>query len=95
MKKLVLLFSLIALIYSCGPKKSEFDALKSQNDSLMLEKHRMQDEVDSYFASMNKIEQNIAQIKEQEGLISTRTSNVESGSSSDIELDLQSIQQIL
>jgi len=68
-KILSLLFFCILLV-SCGRQTAEYKALKSQNDSLMQAKQKLQDEVDGYFSAMNEIEQNIEKIKSTENTIS-------------------------
>ena len=71
MKPIFLTFAvLLLLLTSCGKQSSDYKALKSQNDSLLNVKHKLQDEVDGYFETMNQIEQNIEKIKSTENTIS-------------------------
>lgn len=55
---------------SCVKQSAEYQALKAQNDSLMNVKHKMQQELDDYFAALNQIEQNIEKIKSTENTVS-------------------------
>jgi hypothetical protein len=97
MKNLLSLLILSALLFSCnGPKKSDYDALKAQNDSLLLAKQEMHEQIDEYFSAMNRIEQNIVKIKEQQGIISASASNVENEKIQvRLENDLESLNQLL
>jgi chromosome segregation ATPase len=61
---------LFFLFTSCGKQSSDYQRLKAQNDSLLNAKHKLQDEVDSYFSAMDQIEQNIEKIKSTENNIS-------------------------
>lgn len=71
MKPIFLTFAvLLLLLTSCGKQSSDYQALKAQNDSLLNAKHKLQDEVDGYFETMNQIEQNIEKIKSTENTIS-------------------------
>jgi len=66
-------FTLAILFFmftSCGKQSSDYQRLKEQNDSLLNAKHKLQDEVDSYFSAMDQIEQNIEKIKSTENNIS-------------------------
>ena len=60
----------LVLFTSCGKQSSDYKSLKAQNDSLMNEKMKLQEEVDGYFSAMNQIEQNIEKIKSTENTIS-------------------------
>lgn len=71
MKPIFLTFAvLLLLLTSCGKQSTDYQALKAQNDSLLNAKHKLQDEVDGYFETMNQIEQNIEKIKSTENTIS-------------------------
>jgi len=71
MKPIFLTFAvLLLLLTSCGKQSSDYKELKSQNDSLLNVKHKLQEEVDGYFETMNQIEQNIEKIKSTENTIS-------------------------
>ncbi|MDR0811684.1 MAG: hypothetical protein LBN23_05370 [Paludibacter sp.] len=90
------LFVVSALMFSCGPKRADYDALKAQNDSLMHAKHNMQEQIDGYFSAMNRIEQNISKIKEQQGILAVRASSAEqAGDETQLELDIESLNQLL
>lgn len=61
--KLFVLLSLVVFISSCNYKSDEYKSLEAERDSLQKAQKAMQEEVDSYFTSMNQIEQNIEKIK--------------------------------
>jgi chromosome segregation ATPase len=66
---LFLLAIFLTLIVSCGHQSADYKALKSQNDSLLDAKQKLQEEVDGYFSAINEIEQNIEKIKTAENTI--------------------------
>lgn len=69
--KTLLLFTVIALIFtSCNTKSGNYEALQAERDSLARVQQQMQEEIDSYFATMNQIEANIEKIKNAEKVIS-------------------------
>lgn len=68
----VALFAVVIIFTGCNFKSSDYKALQEQNDSLMRAKQDMQEEIDEYFSSMNQIEQNIAKIKETQGILQTQ-----------------------
>ncbi|MDX9748471.1 MAG: hypothetical protein RBT57_08230 [Paludibacter sp.] len=69
--KIFLSVALIALLMSgCNTKTQDYEALQAERDSLALVQERMQEEIDSYFATMNQIELNIEKIKKAEKVIS-------------------------
>ena len=69
--KTLLLFTVIALIFtSCNTKSGDYEALQAERDSLARVQQQMQEEIDSYFATMNQIEANIEKIKNAEKVIS-------------------------
>lgn len=91
-------FILVLLVLSsCGYKSAEYEALKAQNDSLLLAKQTMQTEIDGYFSAMNEIEQNIEKIKTTEGmiLISSKDIELESNAREKINEDLVYLNQML
>jgi hypothetical protein len=61
---------LCMLLISCGKQSSDYSKLKAQNDSLLIAKQKLQEEVDEYFSALNLIEQNIEKIKSTENSIS-------------------------
>lgn len=91
-------FILVLLVLSsCGYKSAEYEALKAQNDSLLLAKQTMQTEINGYFSAMNEIEQNIEKIKTTEGmiLISSKDIELESNAREKINEDLVYLNQML
>jgi predicted nucleic acid-binding Zn-ribbon protein len=69
--KLFLSATLFALLLtSCITKPGDYEALQAERDSLARVQQRMQEEIDSYFATMNQIELNIEKIKKAEKVIS-------------------------
>lgn len=71
MKSKIFLFSLLItlLFTSCGKHSAEYEALKAQNDSLLLEKANLEKEMDEYFSSINQIYENLEKIKSTENAI--------------------------
>ena len=71
MKPILLTLAISLLLFSsCGKQSSDYQRLKSENDSLMNAKLKLQEEIDAYFSAMNQIEQNIEKIKSTENTIS-------------------------
>jgi len=71
MKPILLTLAIFLLLFSsCGKQSSDYQRLKSENDSLMNAKLKLQEEIDAYFSAMNQIEQNIEKIKSTENTIS-------------------------
>jgi len=71
MKSILLTLAIFLLLFSsCGKQSSDYQRLKSENDSLMNAKLKLQEEIDAYFSAMNQIEQNIEKIKSTENTIS-------------------------
>ena len=69
--KLVLFAAFLALVMTgCNTKTQDYEALQAERDSLARVQQRMQEEIDSYFATMNQIEANIEKIKNAEKVIS-------------------------
>jgi len=71
MKPILLTLAISLLLFSsCGKQSSDYQRLKSENDSLMSAKLKLQEEIDAYFSAMNQIEKNIEKIKSTENTIS-------------------------
>lgn len=51
-------------------KSGDYEALQAERDSLARVQQKMQEEIDTYFATMNQIEANIEKIKNAEKVIS-------------------------
>jgi len=65
----LILFSTI--LASCNFRSGDYEALQAERDSLARVQKAMQEEMDTYFSTLNKIEQNIEKIKNAEKLLST------------------------
>lgn len=76
-KQLPILLLISLFVLSCGPKKSDYEALKSENDSLKNIKTELENEVNDYFSIMNQIQESINQIKSAENTISVQSSTQE------------------
>ena len=75
-----IIFSLtimLVILTSCGKQSADYKELKAQNDSLLNEKLKLQEEVDGYFTAMNQIEENIEKIKSTENIISLQPAGQE------------------
>lgn len=71
MKHFVLLTTAVLFLFSCNQGK--LDQLSLEKDSLRLETDRRDSIINSLFQSFNQIEENLATIREKEGLISQNT----------------------
>ena len=91
----LVLFTL--LISSCGRQSADYKALKSQNDSLMQAKEKLQEEVDGYFSAINEIEQNIEKIKSAENIITLQPEgdNLDDDARAKINEDLAYLHEML
>lgn len=65
------------LFTSCVKQTAEYQALKAQNDSLLMAKEQLQSEVDEFFSAMNQIELNIEKIKSAENVITIQPASEE------------------
>lgn len=80
--KHLLIFAVFVLaVTSCNTKQGDYEALQAERDSLAQVQQRMQEEIDSYFATVNQIETNIEKIKNAEKVISMQPF----GSDSDVD----------
>ncbi|NDP21780.1 MAG: hypothetical protein GZ091_11975 [Paludibacter sp.] len=78
MKPIIFAFTvMLVMLTSCGKQSSDYKELKAQNDSLLNEKLKLQEEVDGYFTSMNEIEENIEKIKSAENILSSQPAGKE------------------
>jgi hypothetical protein len=94
------IFSLIIillLLVSCGHQSADYKKLKSQNDSLLSAKQKLQEEVDGYFSAINEIEQNIEKIKSAENIISIQpqSDNLDDDARTKINEDLAYLHEML
>ncbi|MDD2284467.1 MAG: hypothetical protein PHQ11_03595 [Paludibacter sp.] len=69
-------FTLVML--ACNNRSGDYQSLQAERDSLAREKETMKTEMESYFATINLIEQNIEKIKNAEKLISLQPLGEES-----------------
>lgn len=67
---LLLLVVFSSILTGCHSKSGDYEALQAERDSLERVQQKMQEEIDSYFATMNQIEANIEKIKNAEKIIS-------------------------
>jgi chromosome segregation ATPase len=71
------IFLVAFLTVSCGKQSSDYKKLKAQNDSLLKEKAKLENEVDDYFSSINQIQENLEKIKSTENIISVEPAGEE------------------
>lgn len=69
----LLLALIISVVTSCNSNQGDYQELQAERDSLALVQQRMQQEIESYFATMNQIELNIEKIKKAENIISMQS----------------------
>lgn len=70
----ILTVVITVVLTGCNAKSSgDYEALQAERDSLARVQERMQEEIDSYFATMNQIEMNIEKIKNAEKVISLQS----------------------
>jgi len=72
MKKLIYLFVLILIAFSCN--NSELERLKEENQKLLAEKNSKDSTINEFFGTLDQIEENLSIIKSKEGVISKGTS---------------------
>lgn len=63
----------IILLTACNMKPRDYESLQAERDSLARAQQAMQEEMDTYFSTINMIEQNIEKIKNAEKLITMDT----------------------
>lgn len=66
------LLTIISLT-ACNMKPRDYESLQAERDSLARAQQAMQEEMDTYFSTINMIEQNIEKIKNAEKLITMDT----------------------
>ncbi len=76
--KLFFLSVLTLVMLACNNRSGDYQSLQAERDSLAREKEAMKTEMESYFATINMIEQNIEKIKNAEKLISLQPLGEES-----------------
>lgn len=67
--KIYFLVLLVASLTACNMKSRDYESLQAERDSLARVQQAMQAEMDTYFSTINLIEQNIEKIKNAEKLI--------------------------
>lgn len=67
--KIYLLVFFILSLTACNIKSSDYESLQAERDSLARVQKEMETEMNSYFSTINLIEQNIEKIKNAEKLI--------------------------
>ena len=67
--KLFFLSVLTLMMLSCNNRPGDYQSLQAERDSIAREKEAMKAEMESYFATINLIEQNIEKIKNAEKII--------------------------
>lgn len=67
--KIYFLILLVVSLTACNMKSRDYESLQAERDSLARAQQAMQAEMDTYFSTINLIEQNIEKIKNAEKLI--------------------------
>lgn len=67
--KIYFLILLVVSLTACNMKSRDYESLQAERDSLARVQQAMQAEMDTYFSTINLIEQNIEKIKNAEKLI--------------------------
>ena len=67
--KIYFLIITIISLTACNMKPRDYESLQAERDSLARAQQAMQEEMDTYFSTINLIEQNIEKIKNAEKLI--------------------------
>lgn len=73
MKKLMIAFLLIPVMFSCNNDQDKVEELKKENQQLKKESSEKDSSINEFFKSFNEIEENLKTIKEKERLISKST----------------------
>ena len=95
MKKLVFLSLLsVALLTSCG-NGAQKDALKAQNDSLMVELSNRNAELDDIMGAFNEVQERFLQIKEAEIRVDFQSGSIRENSADKIKEDIRFISEKL
>lgn len=71
--RIYLLVFFILSLTACNIKPSDYESLQAERDSLANAQKAMEAEMNSYFSTINLIEQNIEKIKNAENLITINT----------------------
>lgn len=102
MNKLNLVFAsitLILIVTSCNQKeKRQIDLLTKENEALRHESHSKDSTINQFFLLLNEIEQNLAEVKQKQQVISKNT--IQSGELKDdvreqIDQDIQTINELM
>ena len=95
MKKLVFLSLLsVALLSSCG-NGAQKDALKAQNDSLMVELSNRNTELDAIMGAFNEVQEGFRQINEAENRVDLQSGSIRENNADKIKEDIRFISEKL
>lgn len=95
MKKLVFLSLLfVALLTSCG-NGAQKDALKAQNDSLMVELSNRDAELDDIMGAFNEVQEGFRQINEAENRVDLQSGSIRENNADRIKDDIRFISEKL
>ena len=95
MKKLVFLSLLsVALLTSCG-NGAQKDALKAQNDSLLIELSNRNTELDEIMGAFNEVQEGFRQINEAENRVDLQSGSIRENSADKIKDDIRFISEKL
>ncbi len=74
-ERFALLIALMIFAASCGNQQQEVERLEQENEALRSRIEQNTENVETYFADLNEIENNLRLIKERENIISGRASD--------------------
>ena len=95
MKKLVVLSLLsVALLSSCG-NGTKNEAMKAQNDSLMVELSSRNAELDEIMGAFNEVQEGFRQINEAENRVDLQSGSIRENSANKIKDDIRFISEKL
>ena len=96
LRQMVCFLMLTLLVCSCG-NKAEKERLQKENDSLRVSQQEMEEQVNSYFASMNEISDNLQKVVALGGYISNQAQSPEGikGKEETINENLELVAQII
>ena len=90
-------FIMLAMVVSSCGNKAEKERLQQENDSLRVTQQQMEEQVNSYFASMNEISDNLQKVVALGGYISNQAQSPEGikGNEDAINENLELVAQII
>ncbi len=100
MRKLMVIFLLAPVLFSCNQKKineleTQVSSLSEENaeyEQLMIQRDQ---ELDDYFATMNEVEANLDEIKKHEGIISTNLTNEGANQKENILSSIEALNELI